>query len=488
MQGLDDKLGGLAPEGLSKLEDFTCQALKGTATPPGGGINAHIAEKLVAFASRLPGNFYAIRHCQGCSRSSTAGPPITYERIEVPEQAITVFGKPLGVHAAELAFDGDQRCVILYVTTKEAGVSIESEVFRPGAVGPAVGPVLEVVDDQGKKFVCTTHLGSWGDAVCQPSFAISTRYIDALLGQLNTCLDSDVIARTAVPAEELNQLKAMVAAFGREQGLAAQVTIVDLADFANQLATARVDKDVHLIIGKSGDSYRYEFLYGDGLFARPTSKTIEATGEQITLSYSWEVVTSIRDGYIKAAIAEPSAIGALDKRGEATLNIFERGMWVVKTTGDLLAELKVPKPLWDEGQANPYPFSLEAFTSGLGDGAIDELKSVPDLLVLGLSMFDQEQREALLSALRSIELSTIGGMFSEKTSKYTGGGSVAWHEGGYDVVQVASVFYGGALVKGGQQAKGVAEGFLKVLDDLPAEVRERMVSLPRESGTRCSRT
>lgn len=71
-------------------------------------------------------------------------------------------------------------------------------------------------------------------------------------------------------------------------------------------------------------------------------------------------------------------------------------------------------------------------------------------------------------------------MFSEKVEKYSGGGSVAWHEGGYDVVQVASLFYGGALLKGSKKAKEIAGSFIKVLDDLPAAVKNRFSTFTKK--------
>jgi len=153
-------------------------------------------------------------------------------------------------------------------------------------------------------------------------------------------------------------------------------------------------------------------------------------------------------------------------------------MWVVKVTKETLAEVKVPVPMWNKQQpvAHPYPFKLQSTVAGIGDGVVDEFKSIPDLLLMGLSLFNKEERDGLIKAVSSINLETLKGMFKDKAAKYTAGGDVASHEGGYDVVQVASMFWGGAVMKG-KQATDKAGDIMEVLQKLSQEVKDKMVTL-----------
>ncbi|MEQ9415326.1 MAG: hypothetical protein RIF39_15940, partial [Cyclobacteriaceae bacterium] len=158
------------------------------------------------------------------------------------------------------------------------------------------------------------------------------------------------------------------------------------------------------------------------------------------------------------------------------LKVFERGMWVIKVTKETLAEVKVPVPMWDGNQPKTYPFKLQATVAGIGDGVVDEFKSIPDLLLMGLSLFDKQERDGLVKAVSSINLETIKGMFKEKADKYIGGGDVAAHEGGYDVVQVASIFWGGALMKG-KKATDKAGDIMQVFQKLSQDVKDKIVTL-----------
>ena len=412
-----------------------------------------------------------IAHCKKCTENDKlkeikTGTPETFDNGEVKGTS-EVFDAP------------GYRCVsILYEQLTEGLKIVLTQPFSEDQT--ITNSTLDVLFAGAKTLSCNGFLGDLDKYLeCKNEFSLSEAYINALYNQATACLkaentaDYEVVAETEVSPEELEKLKKLVSDFSLNQKIAAKVTIVDLEDFESTVQRAVVDKDVHLILGKNGDKYEYKFLFRSGLFTYPTTKTI-LSGETIKLEYEQSKVESIRDQHIDLSIANAQAIGALTKRPEPTLNIFERGMWVVKVTKETLAKVKVPEPMWNPiVEPKSYPFQLEALTAGLGDGAVDELKSIPDLILLALSLFDEEERTALISALQKMDFETVKKMFKDKGDKYAQGGVVALHEGGYDGVQIASMFWGGAFIKGakkGSETAGeVGDVVKKLADDILKE-------------------
>ncbi|MEQ8472938.1 MAG: hypothetical protein RIC35_17220 [Marinoscillum sp.] len=280
-----------------------------------------------------------------------------------------------------------------------------------------------------------------------------------------------------LPEEEKEKLKTAIADFKDNRSIDSKVTVLDETTFDGLKDSFTPEKEVHLLLGKTSDGYKKEFYYQDDFFNYPTAKTT-ASGESISLDYQQSDVETIRDQHIDNSIDNPNAIGDLTKKPEPTLNIFERGMWVVKVTKETLAEIKVPVAMWNsEVETDTYPFELESLTAGLGDGAVDELKSIPDLLVLALSLFDEQERTALLQALEQLDYETVKKMFQEKADKYAGGGDVAFHEAGYDGVQIASMFWGGAFIQGAKKGSETAEAITDVLAKFPTTITDKLSNL-----------
>ncbi len=346
------------------------------------------------------------------------------------------------------------------------------------------GSKLSVFFANQSERICTEYLdGLDSYLVCGQDKLenLSVAYITKLYEQINLCLaspptsnDIAVSAGVVVDKTELEKLQKLISDF-KLRGIDSKVSIVSEAEFQQTQNTFTPDKQVHLLLGKTATGYQYKFYYQNNFFTYPTSKVLE-TGETISFSYQQSEVDLVRDAHIAKAIADADPIGELTKRPEATLNIFERGMWVIKVTKETLAQVKVPVPMWDTKQPKTYPFNLQSTVAGIGDGVVDEFKSIPDLLLMGLSLFDKEERDGLVQAVSSINLETIKGMFQEKAAKYTQGGDVASHEGGYDAVQVASMFWGGALTKG-KKATEKAGDIMEVLQKLSQDVKDKMVTL-----------
>jgi hypothetical protein len=425
----------------------------------------------------------ALLHCKACTEQQTTTETIYDGNVE---------------------FNGVQRPTFLFKVPGSICLSIlynqiagEEKLFvnlgspANSTILSTSGSKLSVFFANQSERICTEYLdGLDSYLVCGQDKleSLSVAYITKLYEQINLCLSSPptgndiaVSAGVAVDQAELDKLQQFISDF-KQRGIDSKVSIVSESEFQRIQNTFTPEKEVHLLLGKTATGYQYKFYYQNNFFTYPTSKTLES-GETISFSYAQGDADQVRDAHIAKAIEDTGAIGELTKRPEATLNIFERGMWVIKVTKETLAQVKVPVPMWDTKQPKAYPFNLQSTVAGIGDGVVDEFKSIPDLLLMGLSLFDKQERDGLVNALGSINLQTLQKMFKDKGIKYAQGGDVAMHEGGYDAVQIASMFWGGAFTKGGKATKtaGEVDGFVGKVDDvakrIPAQVPEDLSKL-----------
>jgi len=412
----------------------------------------------------------AIMHCKACTENDEL------EKVEQINRGSVEFG---GVRGNSFNFNapGFKCLAILY---NEAISKFSITATENSTPDPFRGPDrLKIYFVNGSELLCNDFIDNLDSFLdCGESGPVTVAHVNKLYEQITSCLTSPptgndiaVSAGVVIDQAELEKLQKLISDF-KQRGIDSKVSIVSEAQFQQIQNTFTPEKEVHLLLGKTATGYQYKFYYKNNFFTYPTSKTLES-GETISFSYQKSEVDQVRDAHISKAIADTDAIGELTKRPEATLNIFERGMWVIKVTKETLAQVKVPVPMWDRQQPKTYPFNLQSTVAGIGDGVVDEFKSIPDLLLMGLSLFDKQERDALITAVSSIDLQTLQAMFEEKAAKYTQGGDVAAHEGGYDAVQIASIFWGGALTKGKKATEttnAVKDVAKKYILDIPAPV------------------
>ncbi|WP_428654225.1 fibronectin type III domain-containing protein [Runella sp.] len=144
------------------------------------------------------------------------------------------------------------------------------------------------------------------------------------------------------------------------------------------------------------------------------------------------------------------------------LDIIKALVTVKDATLTLCNAAKVPEKFWDSNNAD-YPQS--AFhgptLSGIGDGAISELKDIPELVGFGLQIAtDPTKAKATWNGIKSMTPAKVKKMLlgaaADKIAKYTGGGNIMKHEAGKDGVQLA-MFVMGAVKSIGTNAAKIAD-------------------------------
>lgn len=144
------------------------------------------------------------------------------------------------------------------------------------------------------------------------------------------------------------------------------------------------------------------------------------------------------------------------------------GQWgsVIMDAGvEIYQEAALPKTYWkqDDPKYEGYPVHAPPTLAGVGDGVIDEVTAIPQLVKLGVTVVtDKEVAIGIWNSVSKISLSSIrdaavGGV-KEKWDKYANSpGFITYHEMGKDGVQVASMAFGGFAKNGKNLAEAVTE-------------------------------
>jgi len=110
--------------------------------------------------------------------------------------------------------------------------------------------------------------------------------------------------------------------------------------------------------------------------------------------------------------------------------------------------------------------------SGIGNGVIDEIKEIPQLVFLACDIATKEEvRTSIWNGLKGLDLAKIkkaaSSTLNSWTDTYSQGGDVAWHQGGKDGVMVFTLLSPAGLLKNADDALG------KNLDDVAEKVRRK---------------
>lgn len=130
------------------------------------------------------------------------------------------------------------------------------------------------------------------------------------------------------------------------------------------------------------------------------------------------------------------------------LDIIKALVTIKDATLTLCNEAKVPEKFWDNNNADypQAPFHGPTL-SGVGDGAIAELKDIPELVGFGLEIAtDPTKAKATWNGIKSMTPAKVKKMLlgaaADKIAKYTARGNTMKHEAGKDGVQLAMFVVG----------------------------------------------
>ena len=145
-------------------------------------------------------------------------------------------------------------------------------------------------------------------------------------------------------------------------------------------------------------------------------------------------------------------------------SIIEMISGVTKTAGELLEKCAIPASVYDSKDAGYQKsiFNTSPFACGLGNGMVDELKSIPQLVLLATDIaLKEEVRDALVQQFKALTPSKVGsalvGFGKQTLGTIAGSSDKDYHDKGKMTFELATLIFGGVA--------GKADDALKAGDD-----------------------
>ncbi|SDD28329.1 hypothetical protein, partial [Williamwhitmania taraxaci] len=227
----------------------------------------------------------------------------------------------------------------------------------------------------------------------------------------------------------------------------------------NQPENSNADINIAVHFDENGKKIIICHHYKAGAIVIPS---VTASGEPVQETTVDEIV-GLSKVYAGKALVYAKSGG---EQMQALFNSAVKGVVAAKTwTKTICDKMEVPQQTWNQssGKEEAYkrsPVNLEPLMAGVGDGAFEEIKSIPELITLALDVaFDKEVRANLWQSLTSLSWEDIKNMpikmVKDKVDVYTNShATVVKHEAGKDGVAIASMFFGFGSAK---KAKELAE-------------------------------
>ena len=124
-----------------------------------------------------------------------------------------------------------------------------------------------------------------------------------------------------------------------------------------------------------------------------------------------------------------------------------------------------------------YPTSIinaSPYFSGVGNGAIEQIKEIPQLAVMVTELaVSEEARRSIVTSFKSLTFEKVGDLakntLSDGYKSLTGGSDKDWHSKGKLTYELASTFFGGTLLKGAKKGLENFKKLTKQVDELADE-------------------
>lgn len=257
------------------------------------------------------------------------------------------------------------------------------------------------------------------------------------------------------------------------------------SELKTKLKQGKLNNNEAVILEKTLSGYNISINYGSNIKAKAG---YDPSGDAIDKSEL--AFEKVMNRYLKNV----NDLSAIDNQ-EASQN-FEDGKSIsvksssfwdkikngIKATREFIESAEISQKYWNSTNAE-YPnnwVNTPPMLSGIGNGVINEIKEIPQLVLLGAEIAtDKTARTKLWESLNGLNLTKIKNAalnsLSNWADTYAQGGDIAWHQGGKDAVLVFSAI--------------TATGFLKNADDVLEENVESVSkkvsingSLPFESA------
>ncbi len=263
-----------------------------------------------------------------------------------------------------------------------------------------------------------------------------------------------------------------------------KVTAMTQIQFNQKLANLKaglLHDGVATIYEKTSSGYKVHLNYGKDVLVKEgyeENGTAKDKSEQLIEEKLNALLANVPDLEVLRQGAESGVFNDGKKIVIKDLPWYEFAFEIINSGRQFLRDAEIPENYWNSANAQYAPNWLNTppYVTGVGNGIIEELKSIPMLIDFGIEIATNEPlRTKTWNSMKDLSWQDIkDGLYNQVTSTIDtllAGTDNSWHSGGKITVEVASMFFGvGFIKKGADAAKDVVA---KNIDDIAEEVEKR---------------
>lgn len=249
---------------------------------------------------------------------------------------------------------------------------------------------------------------------------------------------------------------------------------LQFTNFKQQLKAGEFNSGETSIFEKTASGYKVIVNYGNAVTAK--------YGGQAAVDASEAALEKVFNEYLK----DKQDLSSQHNQQESQsfedgkkISIKQSNIWDlvcngIKATKNFIQEAEIKPRYWntaDPDYANNW-VNTPPLLSGIGNGVIEEIKEIPQLVTMGAELAtSKDARDKLWTSLKGLSLNKIKNAASSSLNSwvdtYSQGGDPAWHQGGKDGVMVFTALTPAGFLKGADDALG------KNIDDAVGKVKKK---------------
>ncbi len=473
-------------------------------------IITHIRIKLQELSGQLGSKLFSVIHCETCEENSGTEIADGATFTEIPKTLLNeleynnaTFKLPsTQLVSIEQIRKGTGICYAFYFSAdsqNDLEFELEKLLTTPTDESLIDKKLILLDNENNIGYHCTNQLGDWSKVICsyQNGNDLAQSYIDDLFKHLEECQNE--FADLASQYETLTP-KQITYIYENDQLLTIDpvsgASIKDISEneleqlIANLKNDALSDDDA-VIYKKLAKGYQVYVNFGENIIPKsgydPTG-TAKDDSEKVleqVLNLKLGAINSLTDKNVQNA---PGVFNDGKKISIKETDWWESVSNLVSATNEFIADVEIKAKYWDsgDGEYNKNWMNTPPYLSGAGNGVIEEIKEIPELVFMVANIaVDEPTRTKLWNSLKELDREKIAnglyGMGESYVNTFAEGGDPAWHQGGKTTVQVATIFFGGALKKGAGAVKDnideISDALKKKADDVLNEALEIMAEL-----------
>ncbi|MBL7932504.1 MAG: TNT domain-containing protein [Bacteroidia bacterium] len=251
----------------------------------------------------------------------------------------------------------------------------------------------------------------------------------------------------------------------------------DYNELVRKLKSGQLSNDQAIVFKKTSGGYDVKVNFGSNVHAKQGYEMNETAIDKSELAFE-TVMNEYLLNRADLSLMDIQNGSQLFEDGKK-IDVKQCTVWDkiqngVSATREFIEQAKITEKYYNSA-AQEYPenwVNTPPMLSGVGNGVIEEIKEIPQLVFLACDIATKEEvRTRIWNGLKGLNLDKIkkaaSSTLSNWTDTYSQGGDVAWHQGGKDGVMVFSMLSPMGFVKNADDALS------KNVDDVADNIRKK---------------